>query len=156
MAQRNGATSATDDPLDLGDLIPRTKTITLVRDGKKIRLDAFVFTTAPVEVYAQIAQSHDEYMAVLRDETAFRLRQDCAQSKHYAAVVRALTDNQLTLDEADRLGGDSVKLRRALEALEYLKPTEANPQGNALSVVSTSESSSPISEPSTAAITATG
>jgi hypothetical protein len=156
MPGRNGAAPAADDPLDLGDLIPRTKTITLLRNGKKTRIEAFVFTTAPVSVYAKIAQAHDAYMAVMRDEGVYRLHQDQAQSKFYADIVRALTDDELTLDEADRLGGDYALVTRVLTELEYLKPREAAPEGEAPAAVSTSEGSSPSSEPSTAATTPTG
>lgn len=145
-----------DDPLDLGDLIPRTKTITITRDGKKAHIEAFVFTTAPVSIYATIAQAHDEYMAVVQDESTFGVHRDQAQSKYYAAVARALTDNVLTPDEADRLGGDYPKVSALLRALEYLKPTEAVPAGEGSAAGSISESSSPTSEPSTAATTPTG
>jgi hypothetical protein len=154
-ASNGAATAVQDDPLDLGDLIPRMKTVTITRDGQKVNLDAFVYETAPVSVYALIAQAHDEYVTVIEDETAKGLHRDQAICRYYSQVARALCHG-LTIDETDRLGGDFKRLERMLQALGYPPPRPEQVQGEAVGGESIMASSSPVSEPSTAATTPTG
>jgi hypothetical protein len=138
-----------DDPLDLGDLISETKTVTITRDGQKVRLEGFVYSTAPVSVYALIAQAHDEYVAVIDDETARGIHRDQALCRYYSQIARALVVG-LTIDEADRLGGDFKRLERMLAALGYPPPRAEAAAGEAPGEgAQISESSSPDSTAST-------
>lgn len=158
MPGTNGTAKAVandDDALDLGDLIPQTRKVTIVRDGQRVHLDAYIYSTAPVSVYALIAQAHDEYMAVVDDETARSVHRDQAFCLYYQRIAKALTIG-LTVDEADRLGGDFPKLERMLKALGYPPPRPEAPEGEAPATESTSENASPGSEPSTVATTPTG
>jgi hypothetical protein len=155
----NGTATAVsdDDALDLGDLLPETKTVTILRDGQKERLEAFMYRTAPVSVYALIAQAHDEYMALVRDESVASVHRDMAVCRYYGAIAKALVPG-LSHDETDRLGGDFPRLERMLKSLGY--PPQAAPvaEGEAVGdqVEPITEASSPDSEPSTAATTPTG
>jgi hypothetical protein len=148
-----------DDALDLGDLIPETRTVTVRRDGKPVRLEAYVYSTAPVSIYAKIAQAHDLYMAEVNDETAFGVHRDHAFCDYYKSVARALVAG-LSHEEADNLGGDFPKLERMLKALGYPPPRATAAQGEApaaAEAASTTENSSPGSASSTeAATTPTG
>lgn len=157
MPSTNGTAKAAmqDDPLDLGDLVPKTKTVTLVRGGEKVRLEAFVYLTAPVSVYALIAQAHDEYMAVVDDETARGVHRDQALCRFYSQIARHLTTG-MTIEEADNLGGDFPRLERYLAALGYPPPRPEPTEGEAQAVELTTDASSATSEPSTAATTETG
>jgi hypothetical protein len=144
-----------DDPLDLGDLISETRTVTITRDGQRVRLEGFVYSTAPVSVYALIAQAHDEYMAVIDDEAAKGIHRDQALCRYYSQIARALVIG-LTVDEADRLGGDFKRLALMLAALGYPPPRAEAAEGEVPAAESTTDASSPGSEPSTAATTLTG
>jgi hypothetical protein len=149
MPSQNGtAASVQDDPLDLGDLVSETKTVTLVRDGQKVRLEAFVYQTAPVSVYALIAQAHDEYMAVIDDPTCRGIHRDQALCRYYSQIARHLTVG-MTIDEADRLGGDFPRLERYLAGLGYPPPRPEATAGEVMGGGSIMDDSSPASSPST-------
>ena len=155
MPGTNGtAASVQDDPLDLGDLVSEMKTVTVRRDGQRVSLEAFVYKTAPVSVYALIAQAHDEYMAVIEDVTARSVHRDQALCRYYGRIAKALTIG-LTVDEEDRLAGDFPRLEQMLAALGYPPPRPETPAGEVMAAESTTDGSSASSEPSTAAPSAT-
>lgn len=148
-------TSSTDDPLDLGDLIPETKPVKIRRDGQAVMLEGYVYSTAPVSVYALIAQAHDRYMSVVDDETARGVHRDFALCDYYKSIAKALVTG-LTVDEADRLGGDFPRLERMLQALGYPPPRrEQTEAGEVTATELTTDGSSAPSAPSTVAPTGT-
>jgi hypothetical protein len=149
------ADTTDDDALNLGDLLPETKTVTILRDGKQERLEAFMYRTAPVSVYALIAQAHDEYMALVRDESVASVHRDMAVCRYYGAIAKALVPG-LSHDETDRLGGDFPRLERMLKSLGYPPPAAPVAEGEVQAVESTTDAESASSEPSTAATTPTG
>lgn len=149
------ADTTDDDALNLGDLIPETKTVTITRDGKPERLEAFMYRTAPVSVYALIAQAHDEYMALVRDENVASVHRDMAVCRYYGAIAKALVPG-LSHDETDRLGGDFPRLERMLKSLGYPPPAAPVAEGEAQAAESTTESSFQNSDSTTAATTPTG
>jgi hypothetical protein len=148
------ADTTDDDALNLGDLIPATKMVTVIRNGEKVDLEAFMYRTAPVSVYSGIGQAHDQYMAVVQDETVASVHRDVAVCDYYRAIAKALIGG-LTVEEADNLGGDFPRLERLLKSLGYPPPAPAV-EGEALAVESTTDAASASSEPSTAATTPTG
>lgn len=156
MPAANGTAYAeADDPLDLGDLLPRMKQVTIIRDGQKVTLDAYEYETAPVSVYALIAQAHDEFAAVWDDQTVRGLHRSQALAQFHKSIAKALVIG-MTHAEADNLGGDMPKLERLLKALGYPPERKADDAGEAPAAGSATESSSPASEPSTATPTPIG
>lgn len=142
MPGTNGTAQAVapdDEALDLGDLIPETKSVKIRRDGQAVTLEGFVYSTAPVSVYALIAQAHDRYMAVVDDETARGVHRDFALCDYYKSIAKALVTG-LTVDEADRLGGDFPKLERMLKALGYPPPRLQGAEGEAPAAAEAAES----------------
>jgi hypothetical protein len=75
-------------------------------------------------VYALIAQAHDEYVALARDESVASVHRDMAVCRYYGAIAKALVPG-LSHDETDRLGGDFPRLERLLKSLGYPPPAPA-------------------------------
>jgi hypothetical protein len=149
------ADTTDDDALNLGDLLPETRTVTIIRDGKQERLEAFMYRTAPLSIYSLIAIAHDHYMTVVRDDAAASVHRDQAVCEYYKSIARALVPG-LTVDEADRLGGDFPRLERMLGALGYPPPRAETPEGEVAGgqAEQTMDASSPESSPSMVSPTA--
>jgi hypothetical protein len=149
------ADTTDDDALNLGICSLRRRPSRSSATASKERLEAFMYRTAPVSVYALIAQAHDEYVALARDETVASVHRDMAVCRYYGAIAKALVPG-LSHDETDRLGGDFPRLERMLKSLGYPPPAAPVAEGEVQAVESTTDAESVSSEPSTAATTPTG
>lgn len=118
--RKNGAVARVN-VLDLGDLSPVFKRVSITRDGKKEHLEAYAEApSCPASVRVRLARAHQEYKQALQDN--FGKTDGQPELYEYVREMLLIVIDKLTFDEADLLAGDTDKAGPLLEELGWLTP----------------------------------
>ncbi len=111
------------DILDLGDLTVPHTTVTVVREGQRFALDAYVYGDNTLGSLKSELAGHREAFLAVTDADANDTQKNIAYIAYLRCSLRALVPG-LRIDEADALSGDEPRAVALLRRLGYFRPDD--------------------------------